>query len=80
MDLADEIRVVSTSEAKEMARRLAEEKALLAGTSSGANVTAALQVAERLGPGKKVVTSLCGLRGDRVLAFDTSCGVGYTLT
>jgi cysteine synthase A len=39
-----------------MARRLAREEALFAGTSSGANVVAALRVAERLGPGATVVT------------------------
>jgi len=54
--LVDEIVAVPTAEAKEMARRLAREEALFAGTSSGANVAAALRVAERLGPGAKVVT------------------------
>lgn len=54
--LVDEIIPVKTEDAKEMARRLAREEALFAGTSSGANVIAALQVAERLGPGAKVVT------------------------
>jgi cysteine synthase A len=39
-----------------MARRLAREEALFAGTSSGANVVGAIRVAERLGPGAKVVT------------------------
>jgi cysteine synthase A len=39
-----------------MARRLAREEGLFAGTSSGANVVAAIQVARRLGPGSKVVT------------------------
>ena len=39
-----------------MARRLAREEGLFAGTSSGANVVAAIQVAERLGQGAKVVT------------------------
>ena len=39
-----------------MARRLAREEALFAGTSSGANVIAALRVAEHLGPGATVVT------------------------
>jgi cysteine synthase A len=58
-DLADEILTVSTTEAKEMTRRLAREEALFAGTSSGANVVAALRVAERLGPGNTVVTLLC---------------------
>lgn len=54
--LVDEILPVPTEDAKEMARRLAREEALFAGTSSGANVIAALQIAERLGPGAKVVT------------------------
>jgi cysteine synthase A len=52
----DDIIAVKTADAKEMARRLAREEALFAGTSSGANVVAALRVAERLGPGAKVVT------------------------
>jgi len=54
--LVDEIVPVKTDDAKEMARRLAREEALFAGTSSGANVVAAIQVARRLGPGAKVVT------------------------
>ncbi len=54
--LVDEIVPVKTDDAKEMARRLAREEALFAGTSSGANVIAAIQVAERLGPEAKVVT------------------------
>lgn len=54
--LVDDIIPVRTDDAKEMARRLAREEALFAGTSSGANVIAAIQVAERLGPDAKVVT------------------------
>ncbi len=54
--LVDEILAVSTADAKAMARRLAREEAVFAGTSSGANVVAALRVAERLGPDAKVVT------------------------
>ncbi len=56
--LVDEIESVSTQEAMETARRLAREEALFAGTSSGANVAAALRVAARLGPGATVVTLL----------------------
>ena len=54
--LVDDILPVGTDDAKEMARRLAREEGLFAGTSSGANVVAAIRVAERLGPSAKVVT------------------------
>jgi cysteine synthase A len=52
----DEIITVSTEEAKAMTRRLAKEEGLFAGTSSGANVVAAVKVAERFGPNATVVT------------------------
>ncbi|HEX6433766.1 MAG TPA: cysteine synthase family protein [Gemmatimonadales bacterium] len=54
--LVDEVLAIPTDDAKEMARRLAREEALFAGTSSGANVLAAIQVAIGLGPGATVVT------------------------
>jgi cysteine synthase len=54
--LVDDIVAVKTEDAKAMARRLAREEGLFAGTSSGANVIAALQVAESLGAGATVVT------------------------
>ncbi|MEK6373509.1 MAG: pyridoxal-phosphate dependent enzyme [Acidobacteriota bacterium] len=54
--LVDEILAVKTDDAKEMARRIAREEGVFAGTSSGANVVAAIQVAERLGPEATVVT------------------------
>ena len=54
--VVDDILPVKTDDAKAMARRIAREEALFAGTSSGANVAAAIQVAERLGKGAKVVT------------------------
>lgn len=52
----DEILPVTTNEAKRMARRLAREEAIFAGTSTGANVAAAIRVAERLGPEATVAT------------------------
>lgn len=60
----DEIVPVTTADAKAMARRLARDEGIFAGTSSGANVVGALQVAERLGRGATVVTIMCdsGLR------------------
>jgi cysteine synthase len=47
-----------------MARRLAREEAIFAGTSTGANVVAALRIAERFGPGRTVATIIVdsGLR------------------
>ena len=63
-EMVNEILTVTTDDAKAMARRLAKEEGIFAGTSSGANVVAALQIAERLGKGKNVVTIMVdsGLR------------------
>jgi len=63
-EAVDEILAVSTADAKAMARRLAREEGIFGGTSSGANVVAALRVAERLGAGATVVTLIVdsGLR------------------
>lgn len=52
----DAIERVATDEAMAMARRLAREEGIFAGTSTGANVVAACRVAERLGKGATVVT------------------------
>ena len=54
--LFDEIIPIHTNDAKAMARRLAKEEALFAGTSSGANVCAAIEVAQRLGPNARIAT------------------------
>jgi cysteine synthase len=54
--LVDEVVAIPTEDAKAMTRRLAREEALFAGTSTGANVLAALEIARRLGPGRTVVT------------------------
>ena len=57
--IADEIATVSTEEAMAMSRRLAREEALFAGTSTGANLVAAIRLGQRLGPDATVVTVLC---------------------
>jgi cysteine synthase A len=57
--IADRIEPVSTEAAAAMALRLAREEGLFAGTSTGANVVAALRVAERLGPEATLVTVMC---------------------
>lgn len=54
-DLITGVEPVSTEDAEEMARRLAREEAIFAGTSTGANLVAALRVAQRLGAGKTVL-------------------------
>lgn len=55
-DLVDEVICVSTADAKDMARRLARSSGIFAGTSSGGNVHAAIEVAKELGPAANVVT------------------------
>jgi cysteine synthase len=57
--IADDIERVSTDEARAMAFRLAAEEGLFCGTSTGANVTAALRLAGRLGPKATIVTIMC---------------------
>ncbi|HET6846072.1 MAG TPA: cysteine synthase family protein [Anaerolineales bacterium] len=56
--LVDGIESVSAAEAEAMTRRLARQEGLFAGTSSGANVVAALRVAADLGPAATVATIL----------------------
>jgi len=54
--LVDEIIPIKTEDAKEMTSRLAREEGLFAGTSSGANVLAAIRIGEQLGPDSNIVT------------------------
>jgi cysteine synthase A len=63
-DEVDAIEQVATEDAIVMSRRLAREEGIFAGTSSGANVVAALRVAERLGSDATVATVIVdsGLR------------------
>ncbi|WP_375141098.1 pyridoxal-phosphate dependent enzyme [Arthrobacter sp. PAMC25284] len=63
-DQIDAIEQVTSADAMIMGRRLARETGIFAGTSTGADVAAALRVAERLGPGSSVVAVIVdsGLR------------------
>jgi len=58
MDVVDSVICVSEEEAKTACRRLAREEGILSGISSGAAFHASLQLAEKLGKGKRVVTLL----------------------
>lgn len=63
----DEIIKVTDRDAASMAKKLVKEEGLLVGMSSGAAAWAALQIAKRLGKGKRVVTIFPD-RGDRYLS------------
>ena len=56
LDLADEIIAVSDEDAYDTARRLARLEGIFGGTTSGANVWAAIQRARKIGAGRKIVT------------------------
>jgi cysteine synthase len=72
-EMVNAIERVSTDDAKSMSRRLAREEGVFAGTSTGANVVAALRVAQRLGPQATVVT-LAVDSGTRYLSTDVFRG------
>jgi cysteine synthase len=65
----DEVVAVPTEEAFAMARRAARDEGLWSGPSTGANLVVALEVARRLGDGKRVVTPLVD-SGLKYLAAD----------
>ncbi len=64
-NLIDEVIQISDVAAERHTRQLAQKEGLLVGPSSGANVAAALSVAEKM-PGKNIVTVLCD-SGERYL-------------
>jgi cysteine synthase A len=66
-DVFDELIAVKDDDAMATTGRLTREEGLLVGISTGANVWASLQVAKRLGTGKRVVTMLCDT-GERYLS------------
>ncbi|MGG2025182.1 cysteine synthase A [Gottfriedia sp. S16(2024)] len=66
-DVYDEIVQIKNEDAMETARRVAKEEGLLVGISSGAAISAALQVAKKLGKGKKVL-AIIPSNGERYLS------------
>jgi cysteine synthase len=56
--VCDEILMVTDPQAFGMVKELAAREGVLAGSSGGANVHGALQIAKRLGPGKRVLTMI----------------------
>jgi cysteine synthase A len=56
MDVVDRVEVIASDEAIQMSLMLMREEGIMGGISTGANVAAAIRVAEDLGPGRKVVT------------------------
>ena len=54
--LADEIIAVSDHDGFDMVKKLAAIEGVLAGSSAGANVFVSIEIAKRLGPGKRVAT------------------------
>jgi len=75
-DVADQIERVTTEEATTMALRLAREEGLFAGTSTGANVLAALRVAEQLGPDATIVTMMCDTGMKYLKTYGTALSKG----
>lgn len=65
----DEVRAIDESDARKMAKLLAAEEGIFAGTSSGLNIFAAIEIGKQLGPGKTVVTVACD-SGMKYLAGD----------
>lgn len=59
LELADDIYAVTDRDAMRAARELAVREGVFGGTSSGANVWAAVELAKRLGAGKKVLAIVC---------------------
>ncbi len=58
-EIYDRVICATEADAFETARRLASEEGILSGISAGANVWAALKVAEELGEGRRVATVIC---------------------
>jgi cysteine synthase A len=69
----DEVRTVREADARAMARRLAREEGIFAGTSTGLNVAAAVELAKELGP-QAIVVTVAVDTGLKYLAGDLFAG------
>ena len=69
LDIIDEVALVSSEEAFDMARKLSVEEGILGGISTGATVTAALRIAERP-----------EMKGKNIVVVGASCGERYLST
>ena len=69
LDIVDEVELVNSDEAFEMARKLSLEEGILGGISTGATVVAALRIAARP-----------EMAGKRIVAVGASCGERYLST
>jgi cysteine synthase len=76
--IIDEVIACDDRTAFDMARRLAREEGITAGMSSGAAVWVAVQVAQRLGAGKRVVTVLPDT-WDRYTSIDKPAGLDFII-
>jgi len=77
-DVIDEVIAVDDRAAFAMAGRLAREEGITAGMSSGAAVHAAVEIAKRLGAGKRVVTVLPDT-WDRYTSIDKPSGLDFII-
>lgn len=68
VNIYDEIIQITDEQALETTRDLARKEAILVGPSSGASVYAAMLLAAKMGPGKKVL-AVCADSGERYLSM-----------
>jgi len=69
LDIVDEVELVSSEEAFDMARKVSLEEGILAGISTGATITAALRIARRP-----------EMAGKNIVVIGASCGERYLST
>ena len=71
--VVDAVVRVAYDDAVEMSRRLAREEGIFCGISSGAITSAAVNLAQELGPGKRIVSIICDF-GERYLSHELFAG------